>query len=181
MPAQPWPKPRRYDLATILNVDASRDGFGSGISSMNPQEAVDAFRDLLLEDFHYGHQRAQVDRAYKQVCEKLNAPVTGMGEHLSEMRYNVLALRQRLMEIVETYDPTEPFLPDGNLRVMNDLMATLSPYLRSPEPVSVSLEQIARKVQKHAQEVGDDSPVDYGDAEGLTKVVLKAAGVNYVD
>lgn len=47
------------------------------------------------------------------------------------------------------------------------------------EPAAVSLGQIAHKVQKHAQEVGDDSPVDYGDAEGLTRLVLDEAGVVY--
>jgi hypothetical protein len=43
---------------------------------------------------------------------------------------------------------------------------------RTPSPVSV--EEVARAIQRSAQEDGNDSPVDYGDAEGLAKVAIAA-------
>ena len=106
---------------------------------MTPQETADFFYGLLLEDFHYGHQRAQVNRAYKQVCEKLNAPVTGMGEHPSEIPVvDETVIENLLFNAIgrEIYVVTisGERVAGGAMSAAKACLDEMKPYLRLPEP-----------------------------------------------
>lgn len=142
-----------------------------------------AARELALERILHDHTKAKLkatEEAYKAL---LSLPTLAAKATASEPQTSEIPAADEA-ELIEHVDRAirmhHPQL-EGKRAFAGEIFMELRPYLRQPEPVSVSLGQMARKVQKHAMESGDDSPVDYGDAEGLTKVVLDAAGVKYAD
>lgn len=119
------------------------------------------------------------DHGAEQLHKEMESEAMNDSDRPSEIRYNKLELRSRLMEIVCTYDPEQKFDRDGNLPIMNQIMGTLEPYLRTTEPVSLvhCAEAIFNTENQNPRHFWKDShKIIY---MNQAKAVLDAAGVKY--
>lgn len=78
------------------------------------------------------------------------------------------SLRERVARAIEKAHWSDP---DSWIPEADAALAVVREWMVSED----NIESIGHLVQKHAREVGDDTPIDYGDAEGLSRVALQAA------
>jgi hypothetical protein len=110
-----------------------------------------------------------------------------IGKHLAEVCQGEIPVNRDLLRAAIYADIDHGItgtIPSG--RTKNDLtdsiMGTIAPFLASPEPVSIDLEDMTH-IANAAFEKLQPKTMDYSlDAiEAATKAVLDAAGVKYVD